>query len=110
MYATSHTALSSRTDAGEWPSHPLGDPRAGMALATFQAAKASEVGDSRITILRVDPNLWELTVVGLSQTGEASGLTAREWSRRYDLVAAINAGIGQAARADSLGATRQEVE
>lgn len=65
----------------------------GLALARLKTANASEYGDSRITILRVDPTLWELTVVGLSQTGEAQRLTAKEWSQRYDLAAAINAGM-----------------
>lgn len=48
-----------------------------------------------IHVLRIDPRLWELTLHGLP-SGASIGYTAREWSRREGLVAAINAGMYQA--------------
>jgi len=65
----------------------------GMDLKYVTAKKPSPVGDSRIVILRMDPNLWRLEAVGISQTGESSGHTARDWSQRHKFSAAINAGM-----------------
>ncbi|HWY44810.1 MAG TPA: phosphodiester glycosidase family protein [Candidatus Sulfotelmatobacter sp.] len=65
----------------------------GMDLKYVTAKKPSPVGDSRIVILRMDPNLWQLEAAGISQTGESSGLTARDWSQRNKFSAAINAGM-----------------
>ena len=65
----------------------------GLELGTLQTPKRSTDRDSPIIILRIDPNLWELTFVGLSQSGDSAGMTAREWSRKYHLAAAINAGM-----------------
>jgi Phosphodiester glycosidase len=49
--------------------------------------------DSVITILRMDPKLWELALLGISQTGEAAGRSAREWCAKGRFTAAINAGM-----------------
>lgn len=65
----------------------------GMDLGVFTAAKPSGIGDSRITVLRIDPALWDLELVGRSRTGEAAGLTARQWSEKRKLAVAINAGM-----------------
>lgn len=65
----------------------------GMDLRLLVATKPSPVGDSRITVLRIDPALWELELVGVSQSNEAAGHTAREWCEKYKLTAAINAGM-----------------
>jgi hypothetical protein len=65
----------------------------GMDLGTFLASQPSHSGDSRITVLRIDPNLWSLEFVGQSLSGESGGHTARQWSKTYNLSAAINAGM-----------------
>jgi hypothetical protein len=65
----------------------------GMDLATFSASQPSSSGDSRITVLRIDPDLWSLEFIGLSLNDESSGLTARQWSKAHGLTAAINAGM-----------------
>lgn len=65
----------------------------GMDLGTFAAAKPSGIGDARITVLRMDPALWDLELVGRSRSGEAAGRTARQWSEDRKLAAAINAGM-----------------
>ncbi len=65
----------------------------GMDLGTFTASQPSKSGDSRITILRIDPDLWSLEFAGLSLDGGSSGLTARQWSKAHNLTAAINAGM-----------------
>lgn len=65
----------------------------GMELRVITARTPSPVGDSRITVLRIDPLLWDLVFAGISQTGESDGLTARQWCERRRLTAAINAGM-----------------
>src|SRR5215475_349005 len=65
----------------------------GMDYKYVLAKNKSAVGDSRIFILRMDPNLWQLEAVGISQTGESTSHTARQWSQREKFSAAINAGM-----------------
>lgn len=65
----------------------------GLDLRTLTTVESSYVGDSKITVLRVDPKLWNLEFVGINQTGESVGRTARAWCRKHRLVAAINAGM-----------------
>ncbi len=78
----------------------------GMELAEFAAGKASILGDSRITVVRIDPGLWELEFMGVSRTGERTGHTAREWCEGHNLTAAINAGMYGADRRTHLGYLR----
>lgn len=65
----------------------------GLERAYIAARKPSVAGDSRITVLRIDPSQWELVFAGISQTGESSGHTARQWCQQRNLTAAINAGM-----------------
>ena len=64
----------------------------GLELGQFKVQKETPVGDSTITILRVDPELWNLKLLSVSQTDDAE-FTARECSEKYNLTAAINAGM-----------------
>ncbi len=66
---------------------------AGMELGEIRARQPSSLGDSKITLLRIDPELWELDVLAISRSGESSGRSVREWSREHGLTAAINAGM-----------------
>ncbi|HEV2195506.1 MAG TPA: phosphodiester glycosidase family protein [Candidatus Acidoferrum sp.] len=65
----------------------------GMDLKYVPAKRPSSVGDSRIVILRMDPSQWQLEAVGITQTGESSGHTARAWSQSRNFSATINAGM-----------------
>lgn len=73
---------------GEWRSLAPG-----LELGEFNASKPSFVGDSKITVVRIDPILWDLELIGVSSTGESTGKTTRQWCDKYGLVAAINAGM-----------------
>jgi Phosphodiester glycosidase len=64
----------------------------GMDLR-YLKPQGSRGGDSAITVLRMDPQHWELALLGTSQTGEAAGHTAREWCVKGKFTAAINAGM-----------------
>jgi hypothetical protein len=65
----------------------------GMDFGTFSASQLSKSGESRITVLRIDPDLWSLELIGLDEDGGSNGLTAKQWSKTYGLTAAINAGM-----------------
>ena len=65
----------------------------GMELRFLEAQKEGVQSNSPIAILRIDPALWDLEVLGTSRTGESSGHTARDWCQRHNLTAAINAGM-----------------
>ena len=65
----------------------------GMELRFLEAQKEGVQSNSRIVVLRIDPALWDLEVLGTSRTGESIGHTARDWCQRHNLTAAINAGM-----------------
>ena len=65
----------------------------GMELGIFTADRTSPAGDSRITVLRIDPNLYDLVFVGLGLTGDPGGRTVRQWCEKHGLAAGINAGM-----------------
>ena len=65
----------------------------GMDLQNLAAKNHGTSGDSHITIVRFDPELWELVFIGLNQTGETSGKTAHDWCKVQKLTAAINGGM-----------------
>jgi hypothetical protein len=65
----------------------------GMELRVLTATTPSPTGDSKITVLRIDPKLWQLEFMGITRTGEASGHTGREWCEKHKFAAAINAGM-----------------
>ena len=65
----------------------------GIELRLLDAKQPSHFGESRITVVRIDPKLWALELVGRSGTGEKAGRTARSWAQGHDLAVAINAGM-----------------
>jgi hypothetical protein len=86
------TAIAQGTEGG-----PAWKPLApGLDITVFKAAHPSTLGDSNITVLRIDPKQWDLKFCGLSQTGGSSALTARQWAANQGFTAVINAGMFQA--------------
>jgi len=65
----------------------------GMDLKYVMVGKPGSSANSRITILRINPNLWQLELVGSSQTRDSAGHSVREWCRKEKFTAAINAGM-----------------
>lgn len=78
----------------------------GMELRFLEAQKEGVQSNSAIAILRIDPALWDLEVLGTSRTGESSGHTARDWCQRHNLTAAINAGMFETDQKTHLGYLR----
>src|SRR5689334_22786012 len=77
----------------ESPAQPSSEWRtlaAGMEIRVVQSRKQKVIGDSKITVLRINPNRWELELMGVFQTGESASHTAREWSQKQKYAAAIN--------------------
>ncbi|HKA13825.1 MAG TPA: phosphodiester glycosidase family protein [Myxococcota bacterium] len=78
----------------------------GMDLGILSTRASATAGDARITVLRIDPNLWELGFAGASESSAGSGGTAREWCKRRGFTAAINAGMFAADRVTHVGYLR----
>jgi hypothetical protein len=68
----------------------------GLELGVFKAPVPSEIGDSKIRVLRIDPQFFKLRLLNASAVKEGRPLSAKEWCRRNGLVAAINASMYQA--------------
>src|SRR5437868_13937291 len=60
----------------------------GLELTYLTASGAAAPAQPRIAVLRVDPRMWELEVMGTSRTNESGGHTAREWCERHKFTAA----------------------
>ena len=43
----------------------------GLEWGTFHVKVATPVGDATLTVLRIDPQLWELKALSISETGDA---------------------------------------
>jgi hypothetical protein len=77
-------------DQAEDPWLSLGE---GLELGEFETGRPSLLGDGRIVILRIDPDLWQFKILNAQALNHKRGLTAEEWSRRHNLSAVINAGL-----------------
>ncbi len=78
------------TSTAESPWKKLED---GLELGVFHNNKQSLLNNSEITVLRVNPKLWDIKLYSIKQFGYEKGITTKEWSRRHNLTAAINAGM-----------------
>jgi len=68
----------------------------GLELGIFDSHLPSDIGDSKIRVLRIDPQYFKLRLLNASALENRQPLSAKEWSRRNGLVAAINASMYQA--------------
>lgn len=64
----------------------------GLALGIFDATVKSDYGDSRITILKIDPTLFLIDIYCESYY-KNNHRTLREWAEEFNLIAVINAGM-----------------
>jgi len=65
----------------------------GLDLLQSQLSKKSEIGDSKITVLRIDPSKYEIKLYSSDSIDAVRNLTTKQWSEKFNLVAAINAGM-----------------
>ena len=78
----------------------------GMDIIWIQSRQPSMLADSRITVLRIDLGLWELEAIGIVETGENAGHTARDWAQKEKYAAVINAGMFEGDNKTHLGYLR----
>ncbi len=64
----------------------------GLFLGEFDAPTPARWGDSKITVLRINPKYFEANIYTASQFDQQRR-TAKQWCDKLDLVAAINAGM-----------------
>jgi len=67
----------------------------GLELAELAMPTASTSGDSRVTVLRADPALFELRLLNASASDQGAAHSARGWCEQAGLLAAINASMYQ---------------
>ena len=84
------SAAEDSNGAGPW--HKL---ETGLELGVFSAPMRSQVGDSLVRIVRIDPQRFELRLLTASAPAQGRSLTAKEWCQQNGLVAAINASMYQ---------------
>lgn len=67
----------------------------GLYLGTFESPLKSRFGDSLVRVLRIDPKFYQFKLVNASATTDKKNHTARIWSKKYNMVAAINSSMYQ---------------
>lgn len=67
----------------------------GLELGVFRSPQSSDPGNSSIKVLRIDPEHYQFKLLNASVSSQANSYTAKEWCRRYGLLAAINASMYQ---------------
>jgi hypothetical protein len=66
----------------------------GLSIAEFDSSMKSNAQDSRITIVRIDPKLYSFKLLCASEHGRTK-MPARNWCEKFNLIAAVNAGMYQ---------------
>jgi hypothetical protein len=74
----------------------------GLEFGTASSPIPSDAGDSRIRVLRIDPQRFQLLLLNSSASSDRTRLTAKEWAERSGLVAAINASLYQTDQSTSI--------
>ncbi len=67
----------------------------GLELGMFRSPVPSDIGDSMVRALRIDPERFEFRLLNASHPDLGRQRTAKEWCQENDLVAAINASMYQ---------------
>jgi hypothetical protein len=67
----------------------------GLAVGRFAAPVRSSIGDSVVTVVRVDPAQYEFRLLSAKLLGLSNNPTAVDWVERYGVVGVINAGMFQ---------------
>jgi hypothetical protein len=78
----------------------------GLDLGEFLAPHASPVGDSKITAVRIDPAYFKVDLLSVVGLALPDALPIDDWTRRYRLSAAINAGMFERDRRTTTGYAR----
>ena len=75
----------------------------GLYLSELKAPKITRIGDSKITILKIDPKYFSFQLVAASEY-DSLQRTVKEWCELKGMIAAINAGMyGGKSRISNVG-------
>ncbi len=66
----------------------------GLFVKEFDFPQTLKVNDSKIIIVKIDPRLYSFKLLCASEHGKAR-MTIKNWCQKYNLIAAINAGMFQ---------------
>ena len=55
----------------------------GLSFEIFDSNQKSIVGDSKVTIIKIDPELYELNLLSSKQYNHKN-LTVKDWSKKQD--------------------------
>lgn len=98
--------LAARAGAGEvWL-----ELEPGLELGRFDSRGQTPAADGDLTVLRVDPDRFELRILTTGKAAKAPGRDVARWCEDFDLIAAINAGMYQADRRTHVGYCRVDGE
>jgi hypothetical protein len=86
--------LNATAQAKAESTHQWTEIHRGFWLGEFHSPQKSPIGDSKITVLRIDPKYYTFKLMCASEHGNKA-MTVKEWSWKYRLAAAINAGMYQ---------------
>ncbi|MFC1552902.1 phosphodiester glycosidase family protein [Candidatus Latescibacterota bacterium] len=64
----------------------------GLWLGEFESSQKSLIGDSKVTVLKINPKLYSLTLISSSEQNIGS-MTVEKWSEKFDLIALLNASM-----------------
>ena len=78
----------------------------GISYQTFKANQQSIIGSSEITIIKINPKLYNVKLFS-SDVYEHNNLTVKEWAETHGLTIAINAGMFQSDHSSNVGYMKQ---
>lgn len=97
LWATCFSASAITADEDPWRCL-----EEGLYLGEFDAPQKSDLGDSIITVVKIDPKFFSLALYCAKEHGDAR-LTAKQWCKQFRLTAAVNAGMFQTDGLTSVG-------
>jgi exopolysaccharide biosynthesis protein len=77
----------------------------GIAVRQFDSPVKSDLGDSKISVVKIDPRYYDFRLFTASQYGNKS-MSVKDWARKFGLLAAINAGMYQSDISTGIGFMR----
>jgi len=74
----------------------------GLSFTSVDAPIHCNIGDSKLSILRIDPTYYKFHLISSKEKGEENK-TASQWAKDYKLTALVNAGMYQADHQTNVG-------
>ena len=74
--------------------NPWKNVEEGLFLGQFEPLHETLIEDSKIFVLKINPRYYSFKLLCASELGKTR-FTPKEWSKKYNLIAAINAGMYQ---------------